>query len=385
MFKVVVGHSEDLDAAGAAAEIIEQCNSQLDGRSPKGAILFSAFEVEHQTLLDAICDAWPEVELIGGSTTGEMSSRLGFAEDSVTLMAFAGDDEVAITSGIGRKLSADFAVGAVAVVEAKRKTALPPRLCFTVPESRTDNLAQMIGAINAALGPDVPLLGGTSGDQYQFKDTRQFYGREVLSDSVPILLFSGNLQYSFGVASGWKPIGEPGTVTRAEGTVVHAIDGRPAIDFYRKYLGQTAMPSPENPLAVLNDQGRIEYLRATLGLVDEQSGAVIFFVAIPQGARVQVAMADRDAILSGCEESVRIAHEAYPVGKIPEAALVVSCASRRFLLGTRTPEECKILPSILGENMPFCGFYSFGEIGPNQATSPACYHNESFVTVLLGG
>jgi hypothetical protein len=47
-----------------------------------------------------------------------------------------------------------------------------------------------------AVGVDVPIVGALAGDQWRLKSTRQFCGTEVLQDSVPVLLFSGDFQFS---------------------------------------------------------------------------------------------------------------------------------------------------------------------------------------------
>jgi hypothetical protein len=82
---------------------------------------------------------------------------------------------------------------------------------------------------------------------------------------------------------------------------------------------------------------------------------------------------------------VQGAFAAYPHGKAPEAALIFSCAARKLLLGTRTAEEVGIVREILGDKLPVCGFYGYGEIGPLPGSSDAAsYHNETFVCLLVG-
>ena len=84
-------------------------------------------------------------------------------------------------------------------------------------------------------------------------------------------------------------------------------------------------------------------------------------------------------------EAVEGAFAAYPRGRAPEAALVFSCAARKMLLGTRTAEEFGIVREVLGTEVPVCGFYGYGEIGPLAGASPAAnYHNEAFVCLLMG-
>ncbi|MGI9524265.1 MAG: FIST C-terminal domain-containing protein, partial [Hyphomicrobiaceae bacterium] len=62
-----------------------------------------------------------------------------------------------------------------------------------------------------------------------------------------------------------------------------------------------------------------------------------------------------------------------------------SCSGRKLLLGTQTGEEYKILRSELGLDIPVVGFYGYGEIGPGFEDAAKCqFHNETFVTVLIG-
>jgi hypothetical protein len=166
--------------------------------------------------------------------------------------------------------------------------------------------------------------------------------------------------------------------------VVHEIDGSPAIDFYRKYLGAGAAPSVELPLAILASDDNIEYLRASWGEVDESTGAVTFLGGVPDHARVSLTIANRDAILDGCTRSLTTAKANFPAGVDPSAALIFSCTARKLLLGTRTGEELNLVRGVLGDSVAVCGFYGYGELSPQMGDKPGTkYHNESFVTLLL--
>ena len=128
-----------------------------------------------------------------------------------------------------------------------------------------------------------------------------------------------------------------------------------------------------------------EYLRGSWGGVDKTTGAVTFLATVPEGARVRLTLANRDEILSGCIESLTMAKANLPAGAELGAALFFSCTARKTLLGTRTREEIKLVRDMLGEGVPACGFYGYGEISPNNGDSRRTrYHNESFVTLLIG-
>ena len=384
MFSAAVGHSEDTDATAVANELVDRCTAQLGGAPPKAGLLFAAIDFDHQALLDQIDRRIPGLELIGCTTDGEISSEMGFREDSATLMLFA-SDTVDLTTGVGHMMSQDLAAACRDAADAaKAKTTRRPRLCVTAPEGLTSEGHALTETLQQAVGPDVPIFGAMAGDQWRLKQTKQFYGTTVLSDAIPVMLFSGEFTFSYGVACGWKQVGDAGRVTRSTGAVVHEIDGAPAIDFYRKYLGSGVNPSAELPLAILDSHDQIEYLRASWGVVDEATGAVTFLAAVPEGARVQVTVTDRDSILKGCLESLSIATSNLPDGATADFGLFFSCAARKVMLGTRTEEELKLIRGALGAQVPLCGFYGYGELSPQQGNPTGSkYHNESFVSLLI--
>jgi hypothetical protein len=382
MLKTVVGHSNDPDSLSAITEVLEQCQQSLSGASPQAGILFAAIDFEHTPILNQICEAYPGIELIGGTTDGEMSSILGFEQDSLTLMLFCSDN-ITIRAGIGRDISQDLnAAIQTAIVQAKTGHTDPIKLCITLPESLTTSAVLILDNLNQALGRKVPVFGGLTADRWQFKQTYQFYKTEVYSDAIPILLISGSILFSHSVASGWNPIGKRGKVTKAAQNVVYEIDGQPALDFYHHYLGRMP-PSSEYPLAVFDVNDTHYYMRAPSGVYDPEVGSVTFFGDIPEEAIVQITETTHDRILSASRTSMMQALQNYP-GKEPAAALYFSCASRRQILGTRTKEEYALTQTCLTQSLPSCGFYTNGEISPLEEQGISYFHNETFITLLIG-
>jgi hypothetical protein len=385
MFSAVVGHSEDTVSKAVAQEILDQCREKLGDKRARAGLLFAGIDFDHRLLLDEINGAWPDLELIGCTTDGELSSELGFRQDSVSLLVLA-SDTVDMTGGVGRGMSQDMARACREAFQgAKAKTAKAPRLCLTTPEGLTTEGQMVATSLQKAVGLPTPIFGALAGDGWRMKSTRQFFGREVLRDSIPLLLLSGEFSFSYGVACGWQQAGEVGLVTRAAGATVHEIDGRPAIDFFQRYLGAAARPAAEVPLAILDPLDGIDCLRASWGEVDE-AGGVTFRAAVPEGARVQLAVTDRDAILRGCLQSLSAAQSNLPTGVRPAAGLFFSGAARRILLGTRAEEEHNLIRGQLGETVPACGFYGYGEISPHPENGAGSkFHNDSFVSLLLAG
>jgi len=381
MLKVAVGHSNDPDSQSAIDEVLEQCISSLAGVTPQAGILFAAIDFEHSLILKQIHQTFPGIELIGGTTDGELSSVLEFQQDSLTLMVFS-SEEIEIKAGVGREVSKNH-VEAIrqAVEQAQGNSTTTPQLCLTVPEGFTASGVSILDGLKQVLGQSIPIFGGLAADHWRFQKTYQFFRSEVLTDAVPILLFSGALLFSHSLASGWHPIGKKSRVTKVNKNIIYEIDDKPATEFYRHYFGELP-PSAEYPLAVFDQEGKHFFLRAA-SFFDEESGSITLFADISEQAVVQIAETTREDILAASQASIRNAIASYP-GSEPEAALFFSCASRRKILGTRTKEEYELAKSCLTKALPICGFYSSGEIAPLEQKGQTEFHNKTFVTLLLG-
>jgi hypothetical protein len=386
MLKVVVGHSDDVDAEDAADSILEQCRTQLGGVTPRAALAFSGYDVEMEPVLRAVREEYPEIELIGSSSAGEMSPGSGYQEDSVLLVMFA-SDEVDITAGLAEHVYDDIE-GSIraAVDEARSKTDKSPRLCMTTPATFGDTRS-FLETLRSALGEEVPILGGGAAapsNRGPLNASWQFYGDRVLEGAAPILLFSGPLAFSFGIDTGWRSVGPRGRVTKSSGPgVVDEIDGKPALAFYQRYLGDGFQPAFANPLAVYESDSESPYLRAPTAH-DPDTGAVSVAGFLPEGAEVQLTVAATEEIFDGARSALKQAVDRYPSPRDPEAAVIFSCAIRKYLLGTRTGDEFQILSEDLGGAVPVCGFYSFGEIAPFDAGGEIRFHNETLVAILMG-
>lgn len=385
MFKAGVGHSEDVDSSDAADEVIKQVRSALDGAKPAAGLLFCSINNDHGAILSRINAAFPGIELIGCTSDGEASSIGSFSEESLTFMAFA-SDAITMKAGLGRNVSADGDKSArMAAESALSALGDAPKLAIALPESYMTNGAAFARGLSAAFGDGIPLVGGFSTDQLQLKDTRQFYKNEVLTDCAPLLVFGGPLLCSSGCDSGFEPIGREGVVTAAEGNIVRQIDMKPASEFYKRYLGDAVGDPAEYadyPLMVRENDEEGHCIRSAVGM-DGDEGAMVFLSEMRAGAKVRISEASRDMLVEGTRKSVLRAFESYP-GKEPTAALLFSCTCRKRLLGTRTKEELGIVKSVVSDSLPICGFYTYGELAPATPGGRTLFHNDSFVTALIG-
>lgn len=390
MFRMAVGHSDDIDLDAALATVFDECDTALEGATPKAGFLLANWEADHAAIVRAVNDRYPGIELVGSSTTGEMSSELGFVEDSIALALFA-SDIVDVTVGLGRDLAKDArAAGRDAVQDARSRTQLPPALCVIFPTIGVADPYDVLEGLRDELGPGVPILGGGASPRDPVADPAATMGKqlvhgEVVDGGVAILLFSGPLAYSYGVDTGWRGVGPRAVVSSIVDGRVHEIDGRPAIEFFDRYLGTASTAPPiANPLAVFDSPTATDFYLRTATFLDRSNGDVSTFGPIPEGVTVQLTVAATDQIVEGVRSSVSEALRTFPAGSVPDGALVYSCATRRFLLGTRTSREIELMRDLVGREVPIAGFYCLGEFAPLGSGEASRFHNATLVSVLLG-
>ena len=99
---------------------------------------------------------------------------------------------------------------------------------------------------------------------------------------------------------------------------------------------------------------------------------------------MQVCLAQPDLII---EETYKLAALAAAENTIsPVAAIIVSCAGRKNLLGARLHNETTAFTQYFGK-LPLVGFPSLGEIGPLRTAngySGNLFHNMTYALLLIG-
>ena len=384
MIKVAVGHSEEVDSLDAVEDVLKMCQEDLGEFLPQAGILYTAIEYDHQVILNRIMDCYPQLELIGCTTDGEISSKLGFDEDSVTLMMFYADF-VEIKAGCGKALlgGAQTAVKS-AVDSARTELKKKPAFCLSLAESITVGGVAILEGLKKELGKDFPIFGALAADQWSMKKTYQFYKREVMTDSVQVMLFAGDILFSSGIANGWTPIGHKKRITKVEHNRVFEADGEPIVDFYNRYVGGNYSRVPtEYPLAVFPDKTSDKFYIRGPYTFDQEDKSITFFGDIPQDVTVQLASGSQDKMSQASQWALKEAIDAYP-GKQPAAAMVFTCSLRKSILGLQVAKEYEYLQQTMPDGFPFNGICAYGEIAPLENGKESYFHNGTIAVVLVG-
>lgn len=378
MFEVAVVHSIDPDEKESVQELITAGKSKLAKTRPQIGILFISEYLSPQLFLAPLLEAFPGIELIGTSTDGEISSETGWHENSAVLVLLA-SDSIKFKTTACRNLSEDTTNSITQGLHEIGALDETPDLILTFPESLTVGGDAVIESLQQRFGKHVSIFGGLSADQWKFSNTFQIYNEEIIHDSAPLLLCYGKISISFGMASGWEPIGNKGIVTSADGNVVRTINNATTLDFYNEYIGGWPENFGEYPLAVNQNDSIV--LRAPL--LNHEDGSITFAGNVKQGSTVQITSSKRENIIKAAQESCKQAVNDFK-GQ-PKLSLLTSCTARHYVLGTHTIKEYQAAVEIMPDNIQIAGFYSFGEISPdNNQLTMSRLHNETFVCLMLG-
>ena len=248
------------------------------------------------------------------------------------------------------------------------------------PDNLTGQASSLVAALGRLLAPQCALFGGAAAVPWESEASRQFFGRQVVTDSLPLILIGGPIEYAHVIENGWRPVGERQRVTSAEGRVVRRIGERTALACYQYYLGEGSLPLPEFPLALFGADGR--YVLRVPRSYDKRTGEITYSDPIPEGAIVQLTEAVRLQMLEQTEAIVPQLAEGLSASQAA-LGLVFSCSARRRILGSEIAREIQAVSKSL-PGIPVFGFQARGEIAPAASGHTSLLHNSTLVALVLG-
>lgn len=231
----------------------------------------------------------------------------------------------------------------------------------------------------------VAITGGLSGDGSRFEKTVAGYNTKP-EEGLAILIgiYGGNPEITYASFGGFQPLGPARKVTKATDNVVYEIDGKPALELYKAYLGDRVMQKMESLLAFplqITEEGKDYATVRTVLQIENTDGSVVLAGNCPEGATVQLMMASMHGIAEGATEAANqaLANRSTEA----EVAIVVSCMGRKAIMGERIEDETELLREAIGPNATITGFYSYAEIAPNAANTICELHNQTMTLTLI--
>lgn len=289
------------------------------------------------------------------------------------------------------------------------------------------NGAELVRGFGQIIPSGIPIMGGLAGDGARYQRTWVLVDGKPQTHAVTAVgLYGDRLQVGHAAQSGLSAIGGDYSVTSAQGNVVYALDGKPALTVYQEALGELAEALPGTallfPAAMRSGLSEAQSVVRTVADIDEQTKSLIFAADVPVGARLRWMQAEASQMVSGASDAARVAfkrtlsrsvagngmgwrigvptptlkpqprptdllnaeliakHRAAGVALLDpfegESAsddkaaskdtlcLAFSGIARRLLLGAQCDDELFAVMDMLPANTHMVGFYGYGEIAP---------------------
>ncbi|MFN0008260.1 MAG: FIST signal transduction protein [Planctomycetota bacterium] len=329
--------------------------------------------------------AYPRSQIVGCSTAGEIHGP-ALLDDSLTV-AVTRFDHVDCAAAMARVSCAEgsFAAGQEL---AQILTRDDLRAILILSDGLNVNGSELLRGLNRDLPDSVVVTGGLAADGDRFQRT-WVLDRSGLNPGrvCAVGLYGDRLRVGHGSRGGWDMFGPERVVTRSKGNVLYELDGQPALELYKRYLGDRASGLPATallfPLALRADREDKKTLVRTVLAVEETTQSMTFAGDVPAGHLAQLMRANFERLIDGASQAALHAREgSLPANDSTVLSIAISCVGRRLVLGERTEEEIEAALRELPEGTKQVGFYSYGEISP-YSSGHCDLHNQTMTLTTL--
>lgn len=329
--------------------------------------------------------------IVGGSTAAQATNDAQ-GDLMLTMLVLTSDDVeffAAHTSGL---LEDIYRATAESLKPALAASALPLRLILTFPPIVEEYAGDWYIEAFERLAPQIPVFGSLAVDDAIIEYDRcvTICNGVCCNNETSYLLVFGSVAPRFLVAafSGKSSLSGKAIITRAEGNLVHEINGMRAIDFFETVglvkngvlLGGVEFIPFLMTVGYGDDAEGLPYVRALIRF--DEAGSAICRGVMFEGAEFNMSANSCADILADTVNAVEQINRSDDV----QAVLMFSCIVRRMLCGADAMLELTNVRERIRSNIPFMLAYSGGEIAPLEIGPKDwknLFYNYAFIACLL--
>jgi hypothetical protein len=365
----------------------EYLSEKMNLKEPLVLVFGNRFMLEKDNIYKEIKSLFKDGHIVFGSASGDISSQ-SVNDDSLTITAieFEKSNFVIKTSNVlnenSNTIIDSFTIGKELINQLPKEGL---KHVFVLSEGSFINGSQLTKGMNAATNDNLLITGALCGDAARFEKTICSYNENPKpGEMIAIGLYGETLEVTFSINGGWTTFGPERVVTKSKGNVLYELDNLPALDLYKKYLGEKAKELPGAallyPLNVKSVEENNSIVRTILN-IDEEENSMILAGDIFENSKVQLMMTNVDNIVNAAEKAAINASELRK--KEAELAILVSCIGRKLVLDQRVEEEVEEVIEVVGSKTTVTGLYSYGEIAPFIGENNCQLHNQTMTITLI--
>ena len=238
------GWSTEEDERAAVKEAVSMAKKQLGGVAPEYILLFSTVGYDLEKILEEARRLFGErVQIHGGTSSGAVFTLGGYhigKSGSLALLAVASPK---ITFGVGgaslEEAGSARKAGTKAILEAiqntKKKMVDHPKLILMIAAPGKEE--EILLGIEDVVGKEVPIFGGSAGDNDDSGKWKEFTNTRVYSNGVVLTAVYTDLKVGWAFESGYLRTERSGIATKVKGRLIYEIDHSPAAQVYDSWMG----------------------------------------------------------------------------------------------------------------------------------------------------
>ena len=352
-------------------------------KQPLVLVFANRYLLEKEDIIEDIRREFPYEDIVFGSTSGEIIC-CDVNDNSISVTAIEFEKSTFV---VERANILDYDKKAKALGNALFKKLPKENLkhLFVLSEGSFVNGSSLISGLEENLEKLVSITGGMCGDDARFEKTLASYKENPKEGEVILIGFYGEtLEISFASFGGWIPFGPERKITKSRANILFKIDNQPALNLYKKYLGDKASELPQASLLYpsnVKPEGKDQPVVRTILGINNENNSMTLAGDVPVNSRVQLMMSSVDAIANGAQHAAELAMKNRK--NKPEVAILVSCVGRKLVMDQRVEEEVEQVREMIGEKIPMTGFYSYGEMAPFYGSQSCELHNQTMTLTLI--
>lgn len=233
----------------------------------------------------------------------------------------------------------------------------------------------ILSAIYPELG-DIPLFGGSAGDDLKFKETLIYHNGQAFSDSAAIILVHTECPFKVFRTEHFVETDRKMVITQADpaSRIVHEINASPATEEYARLVGVkpeelNSTLFAEHPVMVR--VGGAYYVRSIQRPEGEDGLGLRFFCAIDEG--LVLTLAKGNDLVTNLDETLNAVED--EIGE-PELIIGCDCIFRKLELEQSPEKKNQVSQMLIDHNV--YGFNTYGE------QFAGMHVNQTFTGVAIG-
>lgn len=388
-----VGESREIDSFKAGKEAAEQAMEKAGIKRCDFVFLFATVGYEQNDMLEGVRSVTGEAPLSGCSGEG-IITQSGSSEEvyRVGVMVIS-SDEIQFSNSVGLGVKKDSKkAGETIGRELMKAWPREPLVLMMFPDGLAVNTKSFFAGVDSVVEKPIAFTGGLSADNWKMLPELnwQYHNDQILHDAIPCVLISGKAQVEIGVSHGCIPLGVERTITKAEANRIYEIDGRLAFEVFKEYSDEEVTEltpelvvhlcyGEELPDGVATEYNK--YIIRTPLTHNKEDGSVTIPTEMSTGTKFYMTRRDPQRLISEIQKTAERIKTKLG-GKKPKAVFHFDCAGRgKIIFGRDTKKEVDAVQDVLGKDIPWLGFYCYGEIAPIGGKN--FFHNYTAALCIL--